>query len=288
VSNSPEAIFKLLLCKQPKAKMLEKGIRVANTPGAVDDATADTAIFIMLGALRLANISMNILRQGKWGKTELPVAHDPRGKTLGILGMGGIGRNLAAKARAFGMRVQYHNRSRLAPELEDGATYVDFKTLLATSDVFSLNLALNKSTEHIIGREELAQMKKGVTIINTARGKLIDEAALADALSDGDRIWSVGLDVFEDEPAVHPGLLSNERAFLVPHIGTLTYETRVSALGVLHSRRARDQKLTICTESYGAGRAGQHQEWAGRGQVAHACGRAEAPAMTLEAVHIEI
>lgn len=231
----------------------------------MDDATADTGIFIMLGALRLANISMNILRQGQWGKAELPVAHDPRGKTLGILGMGGIGRNLAAKARAFGMRVQYHNRSRLAPELEDGATYVDFKTLLATSDVFSLNLALNKATEHIIGRDELAQMKRGVTIINTARGKLIDEAALVDALNDGDRIWSVGLDVFEDEPAVHPGLLSNERAFLVPHIGTLTYETRVSALGALYAPRAKSRKLTIYTESYGAGCAGQYQEWVGQG-----------------------
>lgn len=182
----------------------------------------------MLGALRLANIPLNVLRQGQWGKTALPLAHDPQGKVLGILGMGSIGRNFAQKARAFGMKIQYYNRTRLSPELEGDAEYVDFETLLATSDVFSLNLALNKSTEHIIGRKELAKLKRGVTIVNTARGKLIDEEALVEALNDGDRIWSVGLDVFEDEPNVHPGLVANERAFLLPHVGTMTYETGVS------------------------------------------------------------
>lgn len=204
------------------------GIQVSNTPQAVDGATADTAIFLMLGALRLANISLTALRQGQWGKTKLPMAHDPHGKVLGILGMGSIGRAVAARARAFGMKIQYHNRSRLSPELEAGAEYVDFETLLSTSDVFSLNLSLSKKTEHIIGRDELARMKKGVTIVNTARGKLIDEAALSEALDDGDRIWSVGLDVFENEPQVHPGLVVNPRAFLLPHIGTMTMETRVS------------------------------------------------------------
>lgn len=186
----------------------------------------------MLGALRLASIPLTVLRQGQWGKAKLPMAHDPFGKTLGILGMGSIGRNLAAKARAFDMSIQYHNRSQLSPELEAGAKYVSFEDLLATSDVLSLNLNLTEATEHIIGKEELAAMKHGITIINTARGKLIDEAALVDALNDGDRIWSVGLDVFEDEPTIHPGLMENKRAFLLPHIGTMTKETRVSALNV--------------------------------------------------------
>lgn len=194
----------------------------------MDGATADTGIFLMLGALRLANIALTGLREGKWGKEPFPMAHDPYGKTLGILGMGGIGRNFAAKARAFGMKIQYYNRKRLSPELEDGAEYVNFKTLLSTSDVISLNLSLSKATEHIIGKDELALMKRGVTIVNTARGKLIDESALVDALNDGDRIWSAGLDVFENEPAVHPGLVENPRVFLLPHIGTLTFETRVS------------------------------------------------------------
>lgn len=200
---------------------------MSNTPKAVDNATADTAVLLMLGALRLANVSMTVLRQGRWGSAELPMAHDPAGKTLGILGMGSIGRNFAAKARALGMRIQYHNRARLDPELEAGAAYVDFPTLLATSDVLSLNLSLSPATRHIIGRDELAAMKHGVTIVNTARGGLIDEAALAEALDDGDRIWSVGLDVFENEPTVHPGLMANPRAFLLPHVGTMTSETRV-------------------------------------------------------------
>lgn len=210
------------------AACTEAGIQVSSTPQAVDNATADTAVFLMLGALRLANIPLTVLRQGNWGKDKLPMAKDPQGKTLGILGMGSIGRNFAAKARAFGMKVQYHNRKRLSPELEEGAEYVDFDTLLATSDVFSLNLSLTKATEHIIGKAELAKMKQGVTIVNTARGKLIDEAALVDALNDGDKIWSVGLDVFENEPQVHQGLVDNPRVFLLPHIGTMTYETRVS------------------------------------------------------------
>lgn len=184
----------------------------------------------MLGALRQANIPLTTLRQNQWGKIPTPMGRDPAGKTLGILGMGSIGRNMAAKARAFGMKIQYHNRTRLSPELEAGAEYVDFDTLLKTSDVFSLNLALNEKTRHIIGKEELAKMKHGVTIVNTARGPLIDEAALVDALNDGDRIWSVGLDVFEEEPKVHPGLMSNQRVFLLPHIGTATSETRVCLL----------------------------------------------------------
>ncbi|KAH6675279.1 D-isomer specific 2-hydroxyacid dehydrogenase [Plectosphaerella plurivora] len=203
-----------------------RGIQVSNTPRAVDGATADTAIFLMLGALRLANISLTALRQGQWGTAALPMAHDPAGKVLGILGMGSIGRAVASRARAFGMKIQYHNRSRLSEDLEAGATYVDFDTLLATSDVFSLNLSLDRSTKHIIGRPELAKMKHGVTIVNTARGGLMDEAALVEALQDGDRIWSAGLDVFEDEPRVHPGLLANPRVFLLPHIGTMTMETR--------------------------------------------------------------
>ena len=194
----------------------------------MDNATADTGIFLMLGALRQAQIPLTTLRNHQWGKVATPMGRDPAGKTLGILGMGSIGRNMAAKARAFEMKIQYHNRSRLSPELEQGAEYVDFDTLLSTSDVFSLNLALNDKTRHIIGKEELGKMKKGVTIVNTARGALIDEAALAEALDDGERIWSAGLDVFEEEPKVHPGLMANPRVFLLPHIGTATTETRVS------------------------------------------------------------
>ncbi len=124
-----------------------RGIRVSNTPTAVDDATADIGIFLMLGALRNLAVSMATLRAGQWrGRGTLPeLGHDPEGKVLGILGMGGIGRNMARKARGFGMRIRYYNRTRLAPEIETEleAEYVDFETLLRESDVLSLNLPLN-------------------------------------------------------------------------------------------------------------------------------------------------
>lgn len=125
-----------------------RGIRVSNTPTAVDDATADIAIFLLLGALRNLHSPMTSLRAGQWrGKTSPALGHDPQGKTLGILGMGGIGRNMAKKARTFGMEIRYHNRSRLDPtiEAEIEASYVDFDTLLAESDVLTLNLPLNVS-----------------------------------------------------------------------------------------------------------------------------------------------
>lgn len=141
--------------------------------------------------------------------------------------MGGIGSALAKRAKAFGMRIQYHNRHRLPAEQEDGAKYVSFDELLQTSDVFSLNLALNASTRHIIGKEQFDMMKDGVVIVNTARGPLIDEEALVEALESG-KVWTAGLDVFEEEPRIHPRLLGNENVVLLPHIGTATFETQVS------------------------------------------------------------
>ncbi|KAG8533285.1 uncharacterized protein KY384_002068 [Bacidia gigantensis] len=230
------------------------GIFVSNTPQVVDAATADTAIFLMLGALRGFNLPLLTLRKGEWrGKTSPPLGHDPEGKKLGILGMGGIGRDIGRKAEGFGMSVVYHNRKRLPPEEEGGAKYVSFEELLKGSDVLSLNLPLNvssslcylffledyprslvvyvkaerlqKNTRHIISTPQFAQMKDGVVIINTARGPVMDEAALVDALKSG-KVFSVGLDVFEEEPKVHPGLLENEHVLLLPHMGTATYETQ--------------------------------------------------------------
>lgn len=131
------------------------------------------------------------------------------------------------RARAFGMKIQYHNRTRLCPDLEDGAKYVSFEELLGSSDMISLNLSLNKNTTGIIGQEEFKVMKKGVVIINTARGKLIDENALVKALNEG-KVFSAGLDVYEDEPKVHEGLLTHPNVVLLPHIGTATWETQVS------------------------------------------------------------
>ncbi|TGJ81880.1 hypothetical protein E0Z10_g6901 [Xylaria hypoxylon] len=228
-------------------------IAVSNTPIAADGATADVGIFLMLGAMRMAYFSLTSLRTGKWlGDT--PRGHDPKGKTVGILGMGGIGRAFAYRARAFGMRIIYHNRRRLDPSLEKDAEYVSFDDLLAKSDILSLNLALNKSTRHIIGAPELARTKPGVVIVNTARGALIDEAALVEALDSG-HVSAVGLDVYENEPKIHPGLVKNERAFLLPHVGTYTYETaRAMELLVLRNLETvvdEGKMLTLVAEQKG-------------------------------------
>ncbi|PTD04750.1 putative 2-hydroxyacid dehydrogenase UNK4.10 [Fusarium culmorum] len=202
-----------------------RGIRVSNTPTAVDDATADITIFLLIGALRNLSSSIFTLRDGTWRGNPAPsLGHDPQGKVLGILGMGGIGRNVARKARAFGMIVKYYNRSRLAPELEGEAEYVDFETLLKESDVLSLNLPLNPKTRHTIAKPQFDMMKCGVVIVNTARGAVMDEAALVDALESG-QVASAGLDVFENEPEIHPSLVSNKNVLLVPHMGTWTVET---------------------------------------------------------------
>ena len=132
---------------------------------------------------------------------------------------------MAHRARSFGLNIIYHNRTQLPTNLEGGAKYVSFDTLLSTSDILSLNLSLNASTRHIISAPQLRQLKKGAIIVNTARGALINEADLVDALESG-HISSVGLDVFEEEPKIHPGLVKNQRAFLLPHVGTNTVETQ--------------------------------------------------------------
>ncbi|OCK83059.1 hypothetical protein K432DRAFT_379826 [Lepidopterella palustris CBS 459.81] len=206
----------------------DRGIRVSNVPTAVDDATADVNMFLILGALRGFNTSMIALRDGKWrGHPPPPLGHDPEGKTLGILGMGGIGRNLKKKAEAFGMKVIYYNRNKLSDELAGGAEYVSFEKLLSSSDVISFNLPLNKTTRHLISTREFEKMKKGVVIVNTARGAIIDEDALVKALDNG-HVWSCGLDVYEEEPKVHPGLVANPHVMLVPHMGTWTVETQTA------------------------------------------------------------
>ena len=200
----------------------KRGITVSNTPGSVNSATADIGMFLLLGAMRRAWIPQKAIRSGEWlGKT--PLGHDPEDKVVGILGLGGIGTAFAQRAAAFGFKIQYHNRR---PVDGSDAKYVSLEELLKTSDVISIHIPLGPETRHFIGRKEFELMKPGVTIINTARGAIIDEEALVEALKT-DRIWSVGLDVFEEEPKIHPELLKDDRIMLLPHIGTATYETRV-------------------------------------------------------------
>ncbi|OAT10562.1 D-3-phosphoglycerate dehydrogenase [Blastomyces gilchristii SLH14081] len=204
------------------ATCTKKGIRVSSTPVAVAPATADVAIFLMIGALRQLWTPLSAVRAGEW-RGETVLGNDPQGKVLGILGMGGIGKEVAHRAKAFGMKVIYHNRKRADPEPE-GTEYVTFDALLSRSDVISINCTLTDQTRHIIREREFAKMKTGVVIVNTARGAVIDEKALVEAL--GTKVASVGLDVYEHEPKIEPVLREHPRAFLLPHIGTFTRETQ--------------------------------------------------------------
>ncbi|KAF2103159.1 2-hydroxyacid dehydrogenase [Rhizodiscina lignyota] len=206
------------------AACTEKRITVTNAPDAVTDSTADLTLFLIIGALRNLNQSLLALRRGEFKKGDF--GHDPQGKTLGIMGLGRIGRAVAARVKSLDMKIIYHSRRRISPELESAADarYVSFDELLAQSDVISIHTPLNAGTKHLIGAAQLRKMKKGAIIINTARGAVIDEAALVDALDSG-HIGGVGLDVFEKEPKVHEGLLRNERTLIVPHMGTHSTET---------------------------------------------------------------
>lgn len=170
------------------------------------------------------------IRAGDWRKG-VPLGRDPDGLTLGILGMGGIGTATAKRAAAFGFRLQYHNRKPVDDlekvfGLQGVPKYVGFEELLKTSDVISVHLPLGPATKHLIGKEQLSKMKDGAIIVNTARGAIIDEAALLQSLESG-KIWSVGLDVFEEEPEVTAGLLKHPGSVLLPHIGTATVDTQV-------------------------------------------------------------
>ncbi|KAL8770225.1 MAG: hypothetical protein Q9209_004067 [Squamulea sp. 1 TL-2023] len=203
-----------------------RGISVSNTPGAVDASTANTAIYLLLGALRRAHIPATALREGRW-RGSMGLGHDPDGKLLGILGMGGIGSAFSLRAAPFDFNMQYHNRNPVVHPSSNptNAKYVSFEELLRTSDVISIHLPLNAATKGLIGREQFDMMKDGVVIVNTARGKIIDEEALVEALEQ-DKVFAAGLDVYENEPEIHPGLMRSDKVVLMPHVGTATVETQ--------------------------------------------------------------
>ncbi|KAI9299688.1 D-isomer specific 2-hydroxyacid dehydrogenase [Cunninghamella echinulata] len=193
---------------------------------AVDNATADTAVLLILSCCRNAFQAEKNLRQGRF-RSGVSTGIDPEGKKLGILGMGGIGKAIAKRMKGFDMEIIYHNRTRLPEDVEKkyDATWVDFETLLKTSDILSVSVPLNHHTHHLLSFKEFAMMKKDVIVVNTARGKVINEEAMVQYLETG-KILSVGLDVFENEPDIHPGLLTHPRSVLFPHIGTFTNETQ--------------------------------------------------------------
>jgi glyoxylate reductase len=206
----------------------ERGIVVTNTPGVLDETTADTAFMLLLAAARRLGESERTLRAGswEWWGPKLFVGVDVWGKKLGIVGMGRIGQAVAKRGRGFGMEILYHNRSRKEnAEKELDARYADLDELLENADFVSVHTPLTEETRHLIGPEELDKMKRTAVLVNTSRGPVVDERALAEALADG-RIFAAGLDVYEEEPKVHPKLLELENAVLAPHIGSGSRETR--------------------------------------------------------------
>jgi lactate dehydrogenase-like 2-hydroxyacid dehydrogenase len=204
----------------------DRGVIVTNTPGVLTDATADLTWALILGITRRIGEGERLIRRGGWkGWTfDFMLGSELRGKQLGIVGYGGIGRAVAQRGRAFGMRIAYTSRT---PKNDSDAEAMPLDRLLSTSDVVSLHCPLTQETTHLIDQPALARMKRSAYLINTSRGPVIDEKALAWALRMR-LIAGAGLDVFEQEPKVEPELLTLENVMLVPHLGSGTVETRTA------------------------------------------------------------
>ena len=215
------------------------GVLATNTPDVLNEATADHAWALLLAAARRIGESERWLRAGLWKRWtfEMFMGAEISGTTLGILGMGRIGRAIARRALGFRMPVIYHNRARLSPDAEEGAIYVDFGELLREADHLVLVVPYSAEVHHIINAAALAQMKKSAVLVNIARGGVVDDAALVSALRAG-RIAAAGLDVYENEPSLHPGLLELENVVLTPHIASSTRATR-NAMAQLALRNLR-------------------------------------------------
>jgi len=222
------------------AAAARRNVAVANTPGVLDDATADLTFALLLAATRRLGEGDRLIRSGRpWAwSMGFMLGHDLRGKLLGIVGLGGIGRLVAERARAFGMRIAYTARHPADPELVAAleAERMALEEMLAAADAISLHCPLTEQTRHLISAERLARVKPGAVLVNTARGPVVDEAALVEALRDGP-LGAAALDVYEEEPAVHPGLLGLENVVLSPHLGSATVETR-QAIAELAARNA--------------------------------------------------
>ena len=205
------------------------GVLASNTTDVLNESVADYTWALLLGAARHMGAAERWLRAGQWRATEFRgwLGMDTRGRTLGILGMGRIGRAIARRAAGFGMNVIYHNRSALPAAVERAcaARHVDKAELLGQSDFLVLALPLTAQSRHAIGADELAQMKSTAVLVNIARGGVVDDAALAAALASG-RLAAAALDVFEGEPHVHPALLAQDNVILSPHIASATWDTR--------------------------------------------------------------
>ena len=207
----------------------KRNIVVTNTPDVLTDATAEIAMLLILGTCRRAAEGIKWARNKNWKwSADFLIGKQLEGSRLGILGMGRIGRAVALRAKAFGMQIHYHNRSRLKTDLEAGANYHDsIQSLFSVSDILSINCPATPETTNIINKKTLEFFPEGAIITNSARGDMIDDEAMVKALISG-RIFALGLDVYKGEPNIHPGYLNQPNVFILPHLGSATKKTRIA------------------------------------------------------------
>ena len=205
----------------------EKGITVTNTPDVLTDATADIQILLLLGASRKAYEGRIAAETQNWKWSwDFLLGKQMSNKRLGVLGMGRIGRAVAKRAKAFGMEIHYHNRSKLSSDLEDGAIYhKDIKSLFEKSEFLSINCPATPETKNLINKETLSYLEENTVIGNAARGDVVDDDAMVEALKNG-KVFAYGLDVYNGEPKIHPEYLKLKNIFLLPHLGSATKRTR--------------------------------------------------------------
>ncbi len=207
----------------------KKGIAVTNTPDVLTDATAEIGVLLILGACRRAAEGIESAKEGDWKwSADYLIGKQLTGARLGILGMGRIGQKIAKVAKSLGMIIHYHNRSKLSEDKENGATYHDnLKDLLSVSDVLSVCCPASKDTVDMINKDTIEYLPKGAIVTNVARGDIIEDEALIDAL-ERRKVYAVGLDVYKNEPNLNPGYLKHKSAFILPHLGSATKETRTA------------------------------------------------------------
>ena len=207
----------------------KRKIAVTNTPDVLTDATAEIGILLILGACRRASEGIESARQGGWKwSADYLIGKQLTGSRLGILGMGRIGQKIAKIAKSLGMIIHYHNRSKLNSEKEQGAIYHEkLESLLSVSDVLSVCCPASKETINLINKDSLELLPKGAVVTNVARGDIVDDEALIDALNRR-KVYAVGLDVYKNEPNLNPGYLKHKSAFILPHLGSATKETRTA------------------------------------------------------------
>jgi glyoxylate reductase len=211
----------------------KKSIKVTNTPNVLNASVAEVTLLLILAASRRAGEGYNLVRSGKWKNvipdlTKTMIGNSVTNKTLGIIGMGRIGRMVAKCAKAFGMKVIYYNRNKLSEDLEDGAKYFsDVKLMMPKCDFVSIHTPATAETKHILNKSSISMLPKHAVVINTSRGSTIDDDALIEALQNN-KIYAAGLDVFNNEPNLDERYMKLDNCFVLPHIGSATHETRLA------------------------------------------------------------